>query len=111
MNVYAQILVDEARRRGIRVDILDDDLGLFRLTHGGVSVVCRESLTERTSAIAFLLCDDKRLTRRTLAQAGFCVPRQRDARTLEHARRLYARGGVSWSNRPAASRGAASPST
>lgn len=85
MNVYAQILVDEARRRGIRVDILDDDLGLFRLTHGGVSVVCRESLTERTSAIAFLLCDDKRLTRRTLAQAGFRVPRQRDARTLEHA--------------------------
>ena len=36
LNVYAEIIVTEARRRGIRVDVLDAASGLFELSHGGV---------------------------------------------------------------------------
>ena len=39
-------------------------------------MVCRESLTELTSAIAMSRCDDKRLTHRVLRTAGLKVPRQ-----------------------------------
>ncbi|UCE30005.1 MAG: GNAT family N-acetyltransferase, partial [Burkholderiales bacterium] len=35
LNPYARIIVDEARRRGIGVEIIDAEGGLFRLEHGG----------------------------------------------------------------------------
>ena len=76
MNPYARIIIDEARRRGIGVEIIDEEFGYFRLTFGGRSIICRESLTELTSAIAMSRCDDKRLTHRVLKEAGICVPRQ-----------------------------------
>lgn len=79
LNVYAGILVREARRRGIGVEVLDAENGYFRLVLGGRTVTCRESLSELTSAIAMSRCDDKRLTLRVLAAAGIAVPTQIDA--------------------------------
>ena len=76
LNPYARIITDEARRRGIGVDVVDEAHNYFRLTYGGRSVVCRESLTELTSAIAMSRCDDKRLTHRVLRGAGLKVPHQ-----------------------------------
>lgn len=76
LNPYARIIIDEARRRGIGVEIIDDEYGYFRLRSGGRSIVCRESLTELTSAIAMSRCDDKRLTHRVLRAAGLRVPAQ-----------------------------------
>ncbi len=76
LNVYARILVDEARRRGIGVEVLDAEHGYFRLTHGGRSITCRESLSELTSSIAMSRCDDKRVTRNVLTGAGLRVPDQ-----------------------------------
>ncbi len=49
----------------------------MRLSHGGRSVVTRESLSEYTSAVAMSRCDDKRLTRRMVADAGIIVPNGR----------------------------------
>ncbi|HEX7133889.1 MAG TPA: hypothetical protein VF228_15035, partial [Iamia sp.] len=40
-------------------------------------VVTRESLSELTSAVAMSRCDDKRLTRRIVSEAGITVPRGR----------------------------------
>jgi GNAT-family acetyltransferase (TIGR03103 family) len=76
LNPYARIITDEARRRGIRVEVIDEEHNYFRLIHGGRSIVCRESLTELTSAIAMSRCDDKRLTHRVLRSAGLNVPQQ-----------------------------------
>ena len=78
-NPYARIIVDEARRRGIATDVIDAEGGLFRLTWGGRSIRCRESLSELTSAVALSICDDKRMTRRIVEQAGVRVPEQIDA--------------------------------
>ncbi|KAK0341797.1 hypothetical protein LTR94_024941, partial [Friedmanniomyces endolithicus] len=79
LNPYARLIVDEARRRGIRSEIIDAQGGLFRLTWGGRSVRCRESLSELTSAVALSICDDKRMTRRIVEAAGVRVPQMIDA--------------------------------
>ena len=76
LNPYARLIVEEARRRGIQVEILDAEGGFFRLTHGGRSVRCRESLSELTSAVAMSICDDKAATRRVVEAAGLKVPEQ-----------------------------------
>ncbi len=77
LNPYARIIADEAMRRGIWVEVLDAEAGEMRLSHGGRSVVTRESLSEYTSAVAMSRCDDKRLTRRLVSEAGITVPRGR----------------------------------
>lgn len=76
LNVYARIIVDEARRRGIGVEVLDAQGGYFRLSYGGRTVTCRESLSDLTTAIAMSLCDDKSATRRLMEKAGVPVPEQ-----------------------------------
>jgi len=88
LNPYARIITDEARRRGIGVDIIDAEGGFFRLTYGGRSVVCRESLTALTTAIAMSICDDKRVTRRIVEAAGVRVPEQVTADSDDIARRF-----------------------
>lgn len=85
LNPYARLIVDEACRRGIHAEVIDGENGYFRLTMGGRSIVCRESLSELTSAIAMSRCQDKRVTLKLLAAAGLRVPAQIDAN--DHAAR------------------------
>lgn len=85
LNPYARIIVDEARRRGIGVEITDAEGGFFRLTYGGRSVACRESLTELTTGIAMSICDDKAVTRRVVERAEVVVPEQMEADTDDDA--------------------------
>ena len=84
LNPYARIIADEAMRRGIWVEVLDAGAGEMRLSHGGRSVITRESLSEYTSAVAMARCDDKRLTRRLVSEAGIAVPKGRLATFDEH---------------------------
>ncbi len=77
LNPYADIIIREARRRGINVDVLDAERAYFVLAFGGRSIICRESLTELTSAVAMSWCDDKRMTIDLLRRAGLRVPAQR----------------------------------
>ena len=83
LNPYAEIIVKEARRRGIGVEVLDEEANYFALTFGGRTVVCRESLSELTSAIAMSRCDDKRVTTRLLSRAGLSVAAQARAHDAE----------------------------
>ena len=76
LNPYARIIVAEARRRGILAEVTDPEGGFFRLTHGGRSIHCRESLSELTSGVAVSICDDKAVTRRVVQRAGVRVPEQ-----------------------------------
>lgn len=74
LNPYARIIADEARVRGIRVDIISSERNFLKLSYGGRSVTCWESLTGLTSAIAMVRCADKRLTNEVLSAAGLSVP-------------------------------------
>ncbi len=79
LNPYAMIIIKEARRRGIAVEVVDEASGHFQLSFGGRSIACWESLSELTSAVAFCRCDDKSLTLRLLRRAGLRVPEQAQA--------------------------------
>jgi GNAT-family acetyltransferase (TIGR03103 family) len=76
LNPYARIIIREAQKRGIYIEVLDPEGGYFELSFGGTSIVCRESLSELTTAIAMSRCDDKTTTHRVLRQAGLRVPAQ-----------------------------------
>lgn len=89
LNPYARIIVDEARRRGIGVEVLDAEGGFFKLSWGGRTVVCRESLSELTTAIAMSRCDDKAVTRRLMEAAGVPVPRQLSASASKAERAAF----------------------
>lgn len=92
LNPYARIIVDEARRRGIGVEVLDAKGGFFRLSWGGRAVTCRESLSELTTAVAMSRCDDKAVTRRLMEAAGVPVPRQLNASASEAERAAFLAG-------------------
>src|SRR3546814_8397413 len=64
LNIYARIIIDEARRRGISVEVEDATAGIFTLANVARMVRCRESLSDLTTAVAMSRCDDKALTRR-----------------------------------------------
>ena len=83
LNPYARILVEEAYKRGIDVQIDDAAAGLFTLSHGGRRIRCRESLSDLTSAISMSLCQDKRLTHSVLSNAGLNMPTQQLAGTAD----------------------------
>jgi len=93
MNPYARIIIDEARRRGIGVDVIDAEGGLFQMRSGGTSVRCRESLTDLTTAVSLSICDDKAMTRRIVAAAGVVVPDEVDAHDAEGVREMLDRHG------------------
>ncbi len=76
LNPYAAIIVNEARRRGIHTEVTDAEGGFFRLTYGGRSIACRESLSEFTTGVAVSICDDKAVTRRVVSRAGVRTPNQ-----------------------------------
>jgi len=79
LNPYARIIIDEARRRGISVEVVDAQASIFKLRHCGHEIMCRESLSDLTGGVAMTLCQDKVLTLRHLAAAGLNVPQQRTA--------------------------------
>jgi GNAT-family acetyltransferase (TIGR03103 family) len=83
LNPYARIIVDEAYRRGIDVQVTDAEHGLFILSHSGRRIRCRESLSDLTSSISVMLCQDKSLTHKTLAAAGVRLPAQQLAASAD----------------------------
>ncbi|KTC23713.1 MULTISPECIES: N-acetylglutaminylglutamine synthetase [Pseudomonas] len=76
LNPYARIIVEEAYKRGIDVQVDDATAGLFTLNHGGRRVRCRESLSDLTTAVSMTLCQDKSLTHKVLEAAGLSLPAQ-----------------------------------
>ncbi|WP_455223384.1 hypothetical protein [Kaarinaea lacus] len=83
LNPYASIITREAGRRGIDVEVLDEEAAYFALSYQGETIVCRESLSERTTAIAMSRCDDKAVTTRLMQRAGIRVPGQQKCGELQ----------------------------
>ena len=75
-TIYTRTITDEAKKRGISVDIIDRETPIFVLKRGGVSVRCYNALTDMVGAVSFQMADDKHLTNRFLGRYGFPVPKQ-----------------------------------
>lgn len=108
LNPYARIIADEARRRGIVVEVVDAEGGFLRLSYGGREIVTRESLSELTSGVSVSWCDDKRVdSSRPPVSAS---PSGSQPATPTTTPPSSPRSGRWWSSRHGASRGGASPS-
>lgn len=89
LNPYARLIVDDALRRGIHVEVTDAEGGFFRLIHGGRTIHCRESLSDLTSSVAMSICDDKAVTRRFAEAAGLSVPQQLSADASDEDKQAF----------------------
>lgn len=74
-NPYAQIIINEAVKRGLRVEDFDVKMGCFYIYSGQRKIRCRESLTDLTSAYSHMLCENKNLTRKILNQFHIKTPK------------------------------------
>jgi D-alanine-D-alanine ligase-like ATP-grasp enzyme len=84
-TVYTTTLTDEAKRRGIAVEILDPTLPIFTLSLKGKSVRCFNGLTDLAGAATFHLANDKGAANRFLRERGFPVPKQARCCTYHEA--------------------------
>lgn len=85
LDPTSKLIIEEAQKRGIAVEILAPRAEYFRLRRGSRVLTCRESLSELTNGVAVSRCDDKRMTNRLLANAGLATPAQIDASNTEAA--------------------------
>jgi D-alanine-D-alanine ligase-like ATP-grasp enzyme len=75
-TIYTRTITDEAKKRGINIEVIDRETPVFILKHGGASVRCFNALTDKVGAVSFQLADDKHLANRFLSRYGFPVPKQ-----------------------------------
>lgn len=78
LTPYTTTLTHEARRRGIRVTLLnpDPDLPIFELSHGGRTVRCFNALTDHVGAATFHLLNNKASCHNWLRRLRVPVPPQ-----------------------------------
>jgi len=75
-SVYTTTIVNEARKCGIRVEVLDESLPVFVLKKGRKSVRCFNALTDNVGAASFVMAQNKRAANSFLRQHGISVPAQ-----------------------------------
>jgi len=75
---HTTTITDAARRRGIRVRIInpDPDWPIFELSHNGKTVRCFNALTDLVGAATFNLLNNKRACHQWLASRRIPVPAQ-----------------------------------
>ncbi len=75
LETSTQTLIREAKNRGIKVEILDWEDNLIRLTKGKkVEIVKQATRTSKDSLIAFHLMENKHVTKQILKENGLPVP-------------------------------------
>ena len=84
-SVYTTTITREARRRGIRIEVIEPTTPIFVLRHRGTAVRCYNALTDRVGAVTFHMAQNKQLANTFLRGRGFPVPAQQKVRSLDEA--------------------------
>lgn len=92
-SVYTTTITREARRRGIRIKVVDPVTPIFILSHKDRSIRCYNALTDKVGAVSFHMTQNKRLANLFLKASGFPVPAQELYTSDEQARRFLKRHG------------------
>ncbi len=88
---YTTTITNEAKKRGISVEVIDPDTPIYNLVYKGRKIRCCRSLTDRVGAITFHLTQNKYLANSFLKKNGFPVPAQELFDTHEKAERFLKR--------------------
>ncbi len=84
LELSTQLVIGEALRRGHGVEVLDRGANFIRLTgNGKVEYVRQATRTSADTYIAPLIMENKKVTKRILAEVGIRVPAGRDYRSLD----------------------------
>ena len=90
-SVYTTTITRAARRRGLRVAVLDSSQPIFELHRGRETVRCYNALTDRVGAATFFLANHKHAANQFLHRHGFPVPAQLKVGDFTVAEKFLAR--------------------
>ncbi len=92
LELSTQILIKEAMKRGIRIEILDRQDNFIRLKKGGHEEVVQQATKTSLDAYSTILAmENKVVTKKMLHEKGFSVPKGEVFTTLESAVRVFER--------------------
>ncbi|NLB54795.1 MAG: hypothetical protein GX811_03355, partial [Lentisphaerae bacterium] len=75
-SIHTTTLTSRAEKRGIIIEVIDEETPIFIMKHGNKSIRCYNGLTDHVGAVSFHLANNKVLANRFLAANGFNVPAQ-----------------------------------
>lgn len=90
-SVYTTTITDEAKKRGIRIRVIERTTPIFILQHGGQAIRCYNSLTDRVGAVSFHMAQNKYLANQFLRLQGVPVPAQERFAGMARAESFLAR--------------------
>lgn len=94
MELSTQILLFDAIQKGLELEILDEQEQFIKLKHEQhIEYVKNANMTSKDSYIVPLIMENKSVTKKVLAEAGFRVPAGEEFYSLETAQRVYAKYG------------------
>lgn len=92
MELSTQILMFDALQQGIKVEVLDESDQFLKLKgFGHTEYVKNANMTSKDSYVVPLLMENKTVTKKVLAQAGFVVPLGKEFGSVEDAMASYER--------------------
>ena len=90
LELSTQNLMTAALKRGIKVEVIDEESNTIRLTKGQVSeVVMQATRTSKDTYIAPLIMTNKHLTKLFLTEAGIHAPKGYKVTSVEEGKNLY----------------------
>lgn len=90
MELSTQIFLFDCIQNGVKVEVLDENDQFLKLTFNGrVEYVKNANMTSKDSYIVPLLMENKTVTKKVLAKAGFRVPLGKEFSTMEAAETSY----------------------
>jgi glutamate--cysteine ligase len=90
LELSTQLFMFDCIQKGVEVEVLDEQEQFLKLTHAGrVEYVKNANMTSKDSYIVPLMMENKTVTKKVLAAAGFNVPQGDEFSTLEHAEQAY----------------------
>ena len=86
MELSTQIMMFDSLQHGVKVEVLDENDQFLKLTFNSrVEYVKNANMTSKDSYIVPLLMENKTVTKKVLAKAGFRVPLGKEFSTMEQA--------------------------
>lgn len=90
MELSTQLFLFDAIQKGIHVEILDEQEQFLKLSHQGhIEYVKNANMTSKDTYIVPLIMENKTVTKKLLAEAGFHVPSGDEFHTFEAAEQAY----------------------
>lgn len=90
LEMSTQLLVMDALQKGIQVEVLDEQDQFLKLTFGQhIEFVKNGNMTSKDTYIAPLIMENKTVTKKILASAGFHVPAGEEYTTLEEGKTAF----------------------